>query len=679
MPEVLLERDGNMRVTYNGSDYTSNIESTILNEESRIVSEIFVSDFDECNCSDVFLWAVQVSSDLVIVGSGIEDYISFVDYLISRGVRYIFSFDLRELYYFLKGYVTILPTTRPANDGSLYNLCIPGCTYRSIKHISSAKTKTELTGVNISHLKTTRRTKDSNFSNYTKVIEVMNKEWDYVNKFTERLSSLSHVKATRTGKMKTDLFFYIKEHSEYGVTGYRKQIGGWHGEYMQLPSLDYLTFIKSALTGGFIQYNEAYKGCTLEDVAEFDITSAYIYAECAYKFPMRRKFWGTPDDSNFEEYYNCIDNKDYFGLMHIRIRNLEAKYKSVRPLRDHNKLVDYDMSIAGESITGVDGGKKDKLGRYYHADKMSLIINSYEFNILELYYDFDEDFEIYDLAVYKCDYLPKQYTDFVLNKFYKKAKNKGCGTFTEREAKMDVILTWGVFGSGIYDTENKIIDNKIEPKHIDLNIVKDKYNNFSGNFYNRTWNFEWAPFVTMYVRCIILEFLAKYVDIDNDWVYSNTDNFYLRNPEKYYSCIEEYNQKLMDSLLKNPNITHNRIAITNSSNTSTSILGFFTLDGYFTKFKFLGVNKYLGWNKLKNKWKICVGGVSDINTSFLNKIKEPFEWFSRGGKIDAKYCCQFDKYVEFSNIDTDVVDFSGETRHISLKSGCYRTFSGYTL
>ena len=111
-----------------------------------ICLEMFVSNAVTNNNENIgipYIWGIQIE-DTMIYGRSIQQLFSCLEYLMRVGIKYIYTFSPKELFFFVKSSYTLSSDTLRAHNGELhkFGFCFEGRTLivRSMKSISGSNT-----------------------------------------------------------------------------------------------------------------------------------------------------------------------------------------------------------------------------------------------------------------------------------------------------------------------------------------------------------------------------------------------------------------------------------------------------------------------------------------------------------------------------------------------------------
>ena len=267
-------------------------------------------------------------------------------------------------------------------------------------------------------------------------------------------------------------------------------------------------------------------------------------------------------------------SKDFCYLFRIKFTCIKCKY--------------YNNIISESKCLDINKGVYDN-GRVVKAKSLIIDVTEVDLKLILKYYDF-KSYEIIESYFAYKSYLPKEFYDFILDKYQDKTKLKGIP-----ERKVEYNLAKNKFNSlyGMSVTNNICAEIdyknnewcKIELTNIDI-LMKLQEVKKKGFL-----NFAWGVYVTSYARRNLLELLRLY---DDHAIYCDTDSIKLLDGyDKKY--IDDYNSNVRKKLLK----------ISNDLNLDFSkfepedikgkkhLIGVFEFEGSYSEFKTLRCKKIL--------------------------------------------------------------------------------------
>ena len=328
-------------------------------------------------------------------------------------------------------------------------------------------------------------------------------------------------------------------------------------------------------------------------------------------------------------------------------------------------------------------------GRIIKAEELEIILTDVDFYFILATYICQ--YEILESYFSKYDYLPKEYINFILEKYVAKTKYKGI-----EEKKLEYNLEKAKFNSlyGMTVTNNikdvVIFDNELGWSEIPLqneeildSLEKEKKQGFLSFAYG-VWVTAWARY----------NLLTNVIKQDEYCVYCDTDSMKLKEGFDLES-IEKYNKKVLEKIeivSKELEIPIEKFAPEDSKG-KKHIIGLFDFDGFYEEFITQGAKKYAVTRYIENSkisedtnvikkgkeksliLEITVAGVPKVGAKALKSLKEFKDDFVFDFKDTNKNLLMYNDEMEEFNL----VDYLGETMQVTDKYGCCLVPTTYVL
>ena len=422
-----------------------------------------------------------------------------------------------------------------------------------------------------------------------------------------------------------------------------------------------------AFAGGYTHANWIYADEIIKDVDSWDFTSSYPYVLVTHQYPSTEF-----KKCNISKRENM--SKRFAYLLVVRLKNVKCKY--------------YNTFISQSKCRNIYGGRYDN-GRIMQADSLEITLTDIDFYfILDTY---KCEYEILESYYSKYNYLPKQFIEFVLEKYVNKTKFKNVEgkevEYTKEKNKFNALYGMSVTNmirdDVIYDNETGWYEKKLSNEQIIESLEKEKKKSFL--------SFAYGVWVTAYARNNLLRNLIK---LDEYVIYSDTDSLKLL---KGYNrdIITEYNnfvKSKIEYISKLLEINIEKFAPYDVFGNS-HMLGLFEEDGHYEEFITQGAKKYAytKWMKKENVKKeyniikeekekclvleITVAGVPKSGANALktlNEFKDDLVFEFKDTNKNLIFYCEEQK-------DFELVDYLGKTYTVNDKSGCCIVPTTYIL
>lgn len=284
-----------------------------------------------------------------------------------------------------------------------------------------------------------------------------------------------------------------------------------------------------AFAGGYTHGNWIYCDTVMENVDSWDFTSSYPYVLVTHKYPST-------------EFKKCNITRAermstrFAYLLVVKFKNIKCKY--------------FNTFISRSKCTSIKNSVDDN-GRVMQAEELTITLTDIDFRFIldthkDIYEDKPVEYEILECYYSSYNYLPKQFIEFVLQKYIDKTKYKNVDG-KEVEYAIAKALFNSLYGMSVtnnirdevvfYNDEEKIKhDNKTwdEIKLTNEEIIGKLNDEKKASFLS----FAYGVWVTAYARNNLLRNVIK---LDDYVIYCDTDSMKLA--EGYdKTVIEDYNK-----------------------------------------------------------------------------------------------------------------------------------------
>lgn len=425
--------------------------------------------------------------------------------------------------------------------------------------------------------------------------------------------------------------------------------------------------LQDAFVGGYTHANWIYTDEIIKNVDSWDFTSSYPYILVTHQFP----------STEFKRcYIKDVKNmsKRFAYILVVKFKNIKCKY--------------FNNFISQSKCRNIKGGKYDN-GRIIEAEELETTITDIDFYfILESY---NCQYEIEEIYYSKYDFLPKQFIEFVLEKYVNKTEFKNVEG-KEVEYMKEKNKFNSLYGMSVTNMirDEVIFDNKegwFEKPLTNMEIISALQNEKKKGFLS----FAYGVWVTAYARSNLLKNVIK---LDEYVIYCDTDSMKLKQGYNK-NVIEEYNNfvhKKIEYVSKTLEIPIEKFSPKDVFG-ERHILGVFDSDGNYNEFITQGAKKYAitKWikkEKIKDNMniikienekalvlEITVAGVPKQGAKALKDLSEFKDNFVFNFKDTNKnlviYC---ENQKEFC-----LTDYQGKCYNVNDESGCCIVPTTYVL
>lgn len=481
--------------------------------------------------------------------------------------------------------------------------------------------------------------------------------YKYIQKELLEYGTVKNIPLTSTGHVRRELKERISKNWTY-KNKVRKAINT-DGHIYNL--------LVQAFAGGYTHANWIYANEVLHNITSYDFTSSYPYVMVTHKFPSKEFKLCKITNSN-----QMI--KSFAYLLKVRFYNIKCKY--------------YNNFISQSKCIRIKNGKYDN-GRIIYAEELEIVLTDIDFYFI--LHTYNCQYEILESYYSKYDYLPKDFIEFILEKYINKTKYKNI-----EEKKVEYALEKAKFNSlyGMAVTNNikdaVIFDNDtgweeipIENQEIIDSLEKEKKQGFLSFAYG-VWVTAWARY----------NLLTNIIEQDKYCCYCDTDSIkLLEGFDK--TKIDNYNKKVIEKIKqvsKDLEIDINKFTPTDSKGIKHTI-GLFDFDGFYESFitqgaKKYAYTKYIDKEKIKDNTnvlkiendkalilEITVAGVPKQGAKALKKLED----FKDNFIFDYKYTNK-NLLVYNDNMESfKLVDYKGIEQIVNDKYACCLIPTTYEL
>lgn len=459
--------------------------------------------------------------------------------------------------------------------------------------------------------------------------------YEYIKMELQTYGTVKKIPITSTGKVRKELQSLVMKDFKYKkITSNSINIK---------PSV--YNMLVDAFAGGYTHANYMYTDEVLENVDSYDETSAYPYVMVTSKFPMSQF-----KECKIEKSGDMLPNFAY--LIQVKLTNIKSKY--------------YNNFISVSKCNNIKGAVIDN-GRLIAASEVIITITDIDFKFILDTYNM-ESYEILKsyYAIYK--YLPKQFINFILQKYVNKTKFKNVKgkelDYAKEKSKFNSLygmtVTNMVRDNVDYDDIEGWKESELTNTDIFDKLTDEKEKGFL--------SFSWGVWVTAYARDNLLR---RVMDLDEYVVYCDTDS--IKCVQGYDTKVfDEYNQSVIKKIKKVSsalNIPFENYAPEDSSG-NHHLLGIFeceTKSGRkytYDKFITQGAKKYCV--EVDGKIEITVSGVPKSGAKCLSSIND----FRDDLVFDYKYTNK--KTIMYNDFQSpiDITDYLGVKYKVDDTTGC---------
>lgn len=368
-----------------------------------------------------------------------------------------------------------------------------------------------------------------------------------------------------------------------------------------------------------------------------------------HKFPMTR--FKLCKIKRIEEF-----SESFAYLVRVRFKNIRSKYYN-NFISKSKCLLCYDPVMDN--------------GRVVESKEVELICTDIDLKLyLDTYYMDSYEIEECYYSVYK--YLPKEFINFILDKYIKKTKYKNDPEHELEYAKEKSLFN-SLYGMTVTNEIKSDIDFKLG-EWIEIPLTnEDILDKLEKSVKDGFLSFSWGVWVTAYARNNLIRNIMK---LDEYQVYADTDSLKLTNGYDK-KVIEDYNknvEKRIRKVSEELRIQYEKFAPKDIKGVER-MLGVFDNDGRYKEFITQGAKKY-AYRTEDDVVHITVSGVPKSGAvclnNDLNNFKDDLVFEHKYTNKNTVMYCEEQECVSFK-------DYLGVEYKVSEKSGCCIIPTSYVL
>ena len=516
-----------IRKKFDNNIYTFDIETTsYLILDSKIYNSMDYLKFSDdekdssLKCACMYIWMFSIN-ETVYYGrtwSELKDFLKLIDDNINE-LKYVYVHNLGFEFQFLKSNFHFSDVTarkarqvmkaklRDYNFEFKCSYMLSNCKLEYIPKLFNLNVEKKVGDLNynkIRHSKTLLTDKELGYCEYDCLVL-----YEYIKKERDEYNDIKHIPLTSTGKVRRELKELVQKDYKYKRLMYKAINTDPHVYNM----------LQDAFFGGYTHANYIYTDEILKNVDSYDETSAYPYCLVAFKFP------STVFKKSNVKKVEMMSKKCAY-LLRVKFTNLKCKF--------------YNSFISMSKCKNIVKGKYDN-GRVIEAEELEITLTDVDFRfILDTYKCNYEILESY-WSIY--NYLPKQFINFVLDKYVLKTKYKGLEDmkveYSKEKNKFNALYGMSVTNmikdNVIYKDElEEWFEEELTNEEIVEKLELEKKKSFL-SFATGVWVTSWARD----------NLLRRVIDLDEYVCYCDTDSCKLvtgYNKEvftKYNKSVEE--------------------------------------------------------------------------------------------------------------------------------------------
>ena len=637
--------------------YTFDIETTsylVLNGEvipASSYEDLTPKDRESAvKCSTMYIWMFGIN-DTVYYGRTWEEFKEFISRLHENTpeLKVIFIHNLAFEFQYLKSIFTFDDVAARISHKPMKAICkefnfelrctymMSNCSLAKLPKLFNLPVEKKVGDLDynlLRHTKTKLTKKELGYCEYDCLVV-----YEYIKYELKTYSDVYHIPITSTGHVRNELKELTRSNYKYKYKV--RNAVNTNGHIYNL--------LVGAFSGGYTHANYVYTDEIVKNVNSWDFTSSYPYVMVTYKYPMSRF-----RIVNVKSVKDLRDNFAY--LLVVRFSNVISKYNN--------------NFISKSKCLSCDNAVMDN-GRIISADYVEMVLTDVDFKLILDTYKMDsyEILESYS-AIYR--YLPREFINFILDKYVKKTKYKNDPEHELEYAKEKSLFN-SLYGMTVTNTIRPEV-NLINEEWYETPLTnKDILDKLEKEAKDGFLSFSWGVWVTAYARNNLIRNIIK---LDKYQVYADTDS--LKLAEGYnQEVIDNYNksvEKRIKRVSEELRIPLEKFAPTDIKG-KVRMLGVFDHDGFYKEFITQGAKKY-AYRTEDDEIHITVSGVPKTGAvclgGKLENFKDDLLFEHKYTNKNTVMYCEEQSSIEFR-------DYLGELGNASDKSGCCIIPTSYVL
>ena len=520
------------RKRYDNTIYTFDIETTsfliLNNEQIPATKYLELSKKEQEQCifmSNMYIWMFGING-IVYYGRTWEELKGFLIRLENWGTdckKYVFVHNLAYEFQFLRNIFNIKnvfarksrkPIKFELEDFNIEFRCsymMSNCSLEKLADVYKLDVKKLVGNLDYSLMRNSKT-------------ELTEKElvycendclvvYKYIEKELETYETMKGLPLTSTGHVRKELKNKIEKDYSY-INKVRRSVN-IDGHVYNL--------LIDAFAGGYTHANWIYADEVIKNVNSYDFTSSYPYVMLTEKYPSSefRKIGVT----KIEQMKSC-----FAYLVYVKFINIKCKY--------------YNNFISQSKCKKIYKGRYDN-GRVMGAEELEIVLTDVDLKFIFETYEF-ESYEFIEVYYSIYDYLPKQFLEFILEKYVNKTKFKNVEgkevEYALEKAKFNSLygmtVTNNIKDEVIFENDNGWSEKAISNEKIQELLEKEKKLGFL--------SFSYGVWVTAYARYNLLSNLVK---LDEYVIYADTDSLKLKEGFDI-NIINKYNESVIEKIKK---------------------------------------------------------------------------------------------------------------------------------
>lgn len=383
--------------------------------------------------------------------------------------------------------------------------------------------------------------------------------------------------------------------------------------------------LQQVFAGGYTHANQLYAGKLVDEYIEhYDFASSYPTVMIAEKYPMSPWYYNgnntLPSDDEFE---------DTAFIMLLKFSQLNS--------------ISFNTYIQASKVKGR--GFEFDNGRILYADELEMYVTEQDWITIKNNYAW-ESLEVLRVYRSKKDYLPREFTNYILELYANKTELKDVAGQEELylQSKQYINSMYGMSVTAIVQANVELVDGEWAIQPLTEEYVNHKLQQLAHyNPRERRYflSYSWGCWVTAYARRNLWKCIES---CDSDVLYCDTDSIFCRGKQDFKWYNEEITAKLKkacDTMKLDFNKTRPK-----TPKGKEKPLGIFDKEDNCTQFITLGAKRYVERRENDGKLHLTVSGINKEAVAMLEdnieNFKDGFDFEKDSDYVTKKLCTYLD-------------------------------------
>ena len=382
--------------------------------------------------------------------------------------------------------------------------------------------------------------------------------------------------------------------------------------------------LQQVFAGGYTHANQLYAGKLIDEhIEHYDFASSYPTVMVAEKYPMSP--WYYNGDNTMPDIKEFEDTAFIFLLKFSQLNSIS-----------------FNTYIQASKVKGK--GFEFDNGRILHADELEMYVTEQDYLTIMNNYEW-ESMEIIRIWRSRKDYLPREFTNYILELYANKTELKDVSGKEDLylQSKQYINSMYGMCVTAIVQASVELEGDEWYIQPLTEEVVNHKLQQLS--HYNPRekryfLSYSWGCWVTAYARRNLWKCIES---CDREVLYCDTDSIFVRGKHDFTWYNEEITQKLKVACEVN-NLDFNKTRPFTTKGKQKP-LGVFDKEDDCIQFKTLGAKRYVE-RRVDGSLHLTVSGINknavELLNDDINTFKDGFNFDKDADCVTKKLCTYLD-------------------------------------